>query len=661
MRSPTHNAGLPVRPSALAKQLQFEWRVVTCLLLLVTVLLLLFRHDLRLTQIDNAFYDLQTKLNTPTAVDKKIALIIIDDGSLKELGYWPWRRAEHARLLERLQNAKAVGFDIIFEDLNPAYPVDDVIFANALKGHGRTVLPIVVQSGYTHAALPLASLANASSELGFINIYPDPDGVVRRFDTRLQTQDGATWHHMTLAMLRAGGEAAVADALLTDSKPTRLIPFSGRHGHFESYAYAAVLAGHYPADTFNDRYVLIGAWSSGLTDSYPTPLSWEEQTSMTGVEILANSLSSARQNKWIGEQPLSLLILISLLPVFFICVILIRASPRRALMATIALLLAILVINWIQLHLFRVWSPPTASLIGTLLAYPVWHWRSQEAVLRKVNQELSTLSEQHPTLRLALQAKAHSETLPARLSYLHHGIELLREAQQRREQTLRFISHDMRAPQNSILALISMQRAQANTLPPTQLLGQIESYAYTTLELVDSFMDLAHAEAVELEFNVINVIDLIAEVCDESWSRAQLKQIQLVFDEPEDAFWLNANQPMLKRALSNLVDNAIKYSSPNTQIQCSVFQHDNNVIIRISDQGWGIPEHLQPTIFQAFHRVPYDSNEAPTGSGIGLAFVETVIRRHQGRIELESEVNKGSTFIVYLPIPPDEYEKDPQA
>lgn len=652
MRNSLHNQGAYTHSSTLTKQIQTEWWVVTCSLLLLMLGLLIFKDELKLYKLDHVFYDLQMKLALPSEVDHSIALVVIDEGSLKELGYWPWRRAEHAKLLTHLHQAKAVGFDIVFQEPNPAYPLDDLLFAEALSTYQHGVLPIIVQANLVDVAKPLLPLEKASNQLGFINIFPDPDGVVRRFNVSLQTQDGRVWQHIVPAMLRAGGEEEIADELLSDKQQSRLIPFSGSHNHFPIYSFAAVSAGHYPPETFKDSYVLVGAWSSTLGDFYPTPLSWVDHTSMAGVEILANALSNAKNRHWISDKPTWFTILLSLLPVYLVCVFLIRMAPRHALLASVGLICAIFINTWVLLHIFKIWSPPTVSLLGVALAFPLWQWRSQEVVLRNLNQELSNLSAQHPALRLALQNKSTSKTVPARLSFLHQGIQLLRETQQQREQTLRFISHDMRAPQNSILALISMQRSDSdkNKLSPNALLEQLESYANTTLELVNSFMNLAHAEAVELELIDLIIADLISETCDDAWARAQVKNISLTFEEPNEVLWVKANPPMLKRALSNLIDNAIKYSPPETHVQCTLHQEDHKVVIRITDQGWGIPTHLQADIFRAFSRAHTDRNEAPNGSGIGLAFVETVIHRHQGRIELQSQENKGSTFTVYLPL-----------
>ncbi|MGG4775806.1 CHASE2 domain-containing protein [Alcaligenaceae bacterium 429] len=647
---------LPLRPpsgsSSLGRQVLLEWRIMTFFLILLTILLIQFKDVLKLSQVDSTFYDFYMKLALPVSEpDPDIALVVIDEGSLQQMGYWPWRRAEHANLLENLSQAKAVGFDILFQDYNPAYPQDDLTFANAIKNHGRTVLPSIVRPDSTPATVdkPVSPLAESAAELGFINIYPDPDGAVRRIS--LYTTDGEqTFSHIIPAMLKAGGEEQIADALLA-AKPTEyMINFSGPPDHYQTYPYSAVANGLIPAEEFKDRYVLVGAWSSGLGDYYPTPRSWVDRTSMAGVEILANALSNARDDNWIKPLPTWLVIVLNIIPIYLVCLILIRFSPRKAFLTTTALWLILVGLDWALLQFLNFWLPISSSLVVMMLAYPAWHWRSQETVLRHINHELSVLSAQDSALRLALEAKAPTETLPARLSFLHRGIELLREAQQRREQTLRFISHDMRAPQNSILALVSLQRSGQEALDEKQLLGKIESYASNTLELVNNFMDLARAEAMEIEFHDVNLGDVLADVYDDAWSRAKAKHIEIAFDTTEEQLYVYGNATMLRRTFNNLVDNAIKYSSPNTTVRCTLTQEDNYAVASIKDQGWGIPDHLQPTIFQAFNRAHSTAEDAPVGSGIGLAFVQTVIQRHRGYITLESEEGKGSTFTVKLPI-----------
>src|SRR5699024_11988229 len=89
-----------------------------------------------------------------------------------------------------------------------------------------------------------------------------------------------------------------------------------------------------PANTFKDKYVLIGAWSSGLGDFYPTPFSSTENTSMPGVEILANATNNLLHNQWIHKPPNWIKILANILPVIFICLSLRQLSPRYAFFGT---------------------------------------------------------------------------------------------------------------------------------------------------------------------------------------------------------------------------------------------------------------------------------------------------------------------------------------
>lgn len=649
----------PSRAALLAKQIKREWWWVTICLLLLSILLSFYREELNIKRLDLTFYDIQSthlpifQSSDFSSPSLNTALIIIDDDSIMRVGYWPWRRIEYARALDYLSQAKAVGLDIFFHDKNPAYPDDDAFLAYALESHGRVVLPSVFnEKTGSDSYMPVPPLNHAAAAIGYINVPPDSDGVVRRAKLYREENTIENNKHFTLALLQAAGDTTTLNHILSQKQgPQRLIPFRGPPGSFDTYSFADVVEGKYSPDTFKDRYVLIGAWSSGLGDFYPTPTSSDEQTSMSGVEILANTLENALDDHWIYSLPNWAIVLLSSLPIVLVCIMLRHLRPRRAIVSTAVILTAVFVGSWILLNLFNMWIPPTVSLIVTVLAYPVWYWRSQEAVLKHINSEISEMRAHDPALRAALENTSKNSSLPERLSHLHKAIELLRQAQQQREETLRFISHDMRSPQNSILALIDMERNQQLNLSTDQLLGHVESYAKTTLTLVDDFINLAKVEAMELTLEPLFLNDLLAEVCDDAWVRAQAKNIKISFAEPEDGVWVNASPQLLKRALANLIDNAIKYSSENTSINCLAVPEPtlNRVTITIMDQGWGIPADALPTIFQVFKRAHAEQQDAPSGSGLGLAFVHAVIVRHFGDISVDSEVSVGTTFTVHLP------------
>lgn len=643
----------PSRATLLAKQIKREWWWVTISLVLFCAALSFYREQLNIKRLDLTFYDFQsthlTALN-PKPSPKNTALIIIDDDSILRIGYWPWRRIEYARVLDYLTQAKAVGVDILFHDKNPAYPNDDDYLAYAIESHGRVVLPSVLNADGIITYLPLSPLTEAAAATGYINVPPDADGVVRR--TRLYNSSTNN-QHFVLALLEAAGETDKREyALKQPQGPFRLVPFKGPSGSFDSYSFADVVEGKITPETFKDKYVLIGAWSHGLGDFYPTPLSTDEKTSMSGVEILANNLENVLDDYWIYELPVWLTILLNILPVVLICIMLRHLRPRRAIISTAVVLAMVFIGNWVLLNIFNIWNPPTASLIRTILAYPVWYWRSQETVLKHINNEISEMRNQDPSLRLALADNSAHSSLPERLSHLHKAIAMFRKAQQQREETLRFISHDMRAPQNSILALVDMHKNNQLDLDIEQMLSYIENYSHTTLNLVDDFINLAKVEAMELNLTPLLLNDLLAEICDDAWFRAQAKHITINLTEPDDGVWVNASPPLLKRALANLIDNAIKYSSEHTQINCSIKNNLKKqlVSIIIQDQGWGIPAETLPTIFQIFKRAHSEQPDTPEGSGLGLAFVQAVILRHLGHIHVSSEIDVGTIFTIELPM-----------
>lgn len=642
------------RSSLLAGQIKRDWWWTTILLVVFTIVLSLFKTEAALQRLDLVFYDYQSSVAkgpvVPDRATTHTVLIIIDDYSLEKMGHWPWRRSEYARVLDYLSLAKAVGLDIIFQDRNPMFPEDEAFLSYSIAQHGRVALASTVSTAQTQVYLPIESLAEAAAAIGYINIYPGRDGVVRNALLYKDTLPSSPYH-FTLALLEAADETAILKRVLNNPiGSNRLIPFVGPAGSFETYSFYDVLSGKIAPQVFEDKYVIVGAWSSGLGDYYPTPLSSHSHTSMAGVEVLANILESTLNNNWVQTPGALLSALLSVLPVLFICYVLRSLPPRGAIFGTVIVLLWIFIGSWVLLNIFNYWVAPSAAIIGTVLAYPVWYWRSQETVIRYVNKELYEMRKQDPVLSQTIQASSGPNSLPERLAHLHKAIELLREAQQRREEMLRFISHDMRAPQNSILSLIKMQRANELDLDVDTLLSKVETYSKSTLDLVDDFMDLARVEAMELSYEITCLNDVIAEICDEAWIRAKAKHITVRFDEPEDTLWAPVAPKLFKRALANLIDNAIKYSPTHTTVRCDLFQVEHSIIITISDEGWGIPAKDLPTIFQAFKRAHSYRSDDPAGSGLGLAFVHTVIARHFGKITVASVEDMGTVFTIEIPV-----------
>ncbi|NYT58452.1 CHASE2 domain-containing protein [Alcaligenaceae bacterium] len=633
----------------LEKRIRAEWLLVTFALALLTLSLAFFSNPLGLTRLDHAFYDKMLGATAQAIDSDDIVIVAIDDSSINELGYWPWRRAVHGALLDKLQQARVVGLDFLLSDVNPAYPDDDIALAQAISRHGRVVLPEVIQATGPAMLKPLAPLAQAAASLGYINVYPDNDGVIRSL--RLFQGGADPYPHFITAMLAVAGDQNSLHSVQDHTGPL-LISYAGNPGHFTLYPYAQVLNGNVPPEAFKGKYVLVGSWGSGLGDAFPTPLSREGEA-MSGVEILANGLDNAIGNRWIRVPSLWLSAMLACLPVLLACVALRRLSPRQSFLATLATLLLIFACSWLLLRYAQIWVPLTASIIGVALAYPVWSWRSQEASLQHIDQELLALHAERQGMDVAASTQKAARgdgSLSSRVTQLHGAITQLRRAHQKRDETLRFLSHDMRAPQNSILALTQLQQQPATTLPEPELLRRVDTYANRTLELVDGFVQLARAEGLALAPQLLDLVELLAQCCDDLWAQAQRKNLLIQFEEPDGPAWVQGNPFLLRRACCNLLDNAVKYSPEHTRITCSISPASGMWVVTIQDQGRGMSATQQRALFTPFTRFQEDVTDNPSGAGLGLAFVHTAIHRHAGTISVQSEEGQGSTFRISLPI-----------
>ncbi len=250
----------------------------------------------------------------------------------------------------------------------------------------------------------------------------------------------------------------------------------------------------------------------------------------------------------------------------------------------------------------------------------------------------------HALWLTTLQAEGQRQAL---IEQLQEHIRSIQRTESERDQALGFISHDLRAPQASILTLIELQRTQPERLPLDAVLARIEAQARQTLTLADGFLDLYQARAADLKLTPLDLVGLLQQLADELWAQATARQLRLVLDLAVDEAWVMAEPQLLRRAISNLLDNAIKHGPPGSELRCELRALGECWQLSISDQGPGIPEALHERIFEPFFR-PSELTPQRRGYGLGLAFVRMVLQRHQGRVSLRSAPGQGSCFVLSL-------------
>ena len=235
----------------------------------------------------------------------------------------------------------------------------------------------------------------------------------------------------------------------------------------------------------------------------------------------------------------------------------------------------------------------------------------------------------------------------------------LRESERRRDEALRFLSHDMRSPQASILTLLEMQREEPGLMPVERLVERIGKYSRRTLNLADDFLRLANAErARPQDFLMLEVHEVIRDAADEAWSLASAKKIVVVISDEQPDAWVMGDRDLLTRALINLLSNAIKYSPADTKVTLTLRRDGGNWVLNVTDQGYGIADADMSKLFMRFTRLKHEGQPEEDGIGLGLVFVKTVVERHHGSIKVTSKVantragnagESGTTFSITLP------------
>jgi CHASE2 domain-containing sensor protein/signal transduction histidine kinase len=214
----------------------------------------------------------------------------------------------------------------------------------------------------------------------------------------------------------------------------------------------------------------------------------------------------------------------------------------------------------------------------------------------------------------------------------------LREAERQRDEAMRFISHDIRAP---LAAALTMLDGMA---PDPRAWQRVRAYVTRALGLADGIMQLARAESAAPRPEPLDAWDLLMEAADFVWEPARERSVAIEVGLPQCLCYCLADREMLLRALINLIDNAVKYSPAGSTVTCSARPVNEMVRISVRDQGPGVPEDLQPRLFQR-----YGTLDAGRGIGLGLAFVKAVATRAGGGVGLYSLPGRGAEFYIELP------------
>lgn len=247
----------------------------------------------------------------------------------------------------------------------------------------------------------------------------------------------------------------------------------------------------------------------------------------------------------------------------------------------------------------------------------------------------------------------------AKANYEKRRYEEVLKYDKMKTEFLANISHELRTPLNVMLSglqLIDLHKAKGDIIfkaPETyEKVGYIKQNGYRLLRLINNLIDITKIDSgfFQLHRENINIVQVVEDITLSIAEYIKLKGINLIFDTNEEEKLLAADYDKIERIMLNLLSNAVKFTPEKGTIFVNVFCEDNLVKISVKDNGIGIPKDKQDFIFNRFTQVDSSLSRNREGSGIGLSLVKSLVELHQGRIYLESDLGKGSTFTFELPI-----------
>ena len=238
---------------------------------------------------------------------------------------------------------------------------------------------------------------------------------------------------------------------------------------------------------------------------------------------------------------------------------------------------------------------------------------------------------------------------------------LLKNYEQMRTDFVANVSHELRTPLSSILGYVetiknSLNEDKNKDKTVGKFLDTMEDQAWRMTRLVEDLLLLSKYETEDkpIEFQEANIRQLIDGVVDNLQNKLMAKKIEVQIKDDFDKSTISANKDALIQVFLNLTDNAIKYSKENSKIEIELKerleQNINYCEIHFRDFGEGISEEHLSRLTERFYRVDKNRSRNQGGTGLGLSIVKHITNKHNGKMKIESQIDKGSTFSVALPI-----------
>ncbi len=585
----------------------------------ISISFILTRFDF--AYLEAFFYDLRFKVKVVSPTSGLIETVSVDELSLDQLKREPEVK-DHIAFLKKLRT---------YKPRNVIYTIDP----STLKGSNRdkeTLADLGEKMNIIYASkiVPQKGLEE-NLQLAYPynrwNAMPGP----RTRERNIFANDNVTRRMIVYGFDRPTLHTVVAQQVRNDKKPIRgLYDFLGTTqvlidfkptGTYPEHSFANVLFSE--TQNFKENQIVVVGLNE-LSDSIHyirTPFS-KSLLAMPTNEMHANMLDTLILNRGYVEAPKSINFLITSILSLMILFVILKVRPVKGLIAIFCLSMGIGVIAFIAFQFFQY----SINMVQPLLAiFACYYFFIPYRLIVESRQKWSYQREN----------------------------KILHQVEELKNNFLKMMSHDLKTPLARIqgMADITLNDGGGLSTEQRKAVNIIKDSSQELSELITSILDLGRVEnqGVKLHLKSRDINDIILKTVKGCEFSAQKKNIQLI-TELEPLFSVKIDEHLIKQAITNLVENAIKYSPEDSKVLITSDEVNNQIVVQVADQGIGISESEKEYVFEKFYRSKSVSNKDIKGSGLGLYLTKYFIGLHKGEIQVESEESHGSTFTMKLPL-----------
>lgn len=587
--------------------------------------LALFITQIKLDFFESYLYDLRVRLTPAPNPSGYVQVIEITPETIEYFKGVP-KAEHHKKVMEMLYQSqpKAVVYDMNFDELQGSENSKKDFAQVAEKFNQFFVITNFLEmrgeEGKLKLSEPFEKLKLFSGPKSSDTANFAKDGVTRRM--MINYQDQVMIHPFLASQVNPDISdkykiKGLFDFLETDQVYIRFRPT----GTYQKIAFHDVYRGLISPMAFMDKIILVGSnLELSEKDYLMTPFS-RSSIAMTTTEMHANMIDTLILNNAVTRVPNYVntisTILISIITVYIVFAV----SPAMGLFIIILLFVAYVVSSYLLFWPVGLWIPMAHPMLAIFLCYYFFI-----------------------PYRLIIENRRSWE--------YYQKNRLLQQVEELKTNFISMMSHDLKTPIARIKGMtdVILNDSQAVSSVQRDALDTIRSSSDDLLRFINSILNYAKIESqgVQLHLQSKDPNNLLTEVIKKHEFLAKVKKITIQ-TELEPLFPIKMDPELIKQVFSNLIENAIKYSPDETSISIKSMEKEGFVVIKITDQGPGIPAQELPNLFMKFYRSSNAKSSPIKGSGLGLYLAKYFTELHQGRIFVESNYGQGTVFVVELP------------